>query len=327
MPATRARRLLVRLPARVPSHSHARTHTAPSLIRWLRVSLLLLAVVALVPAARAEALQPIPVLTARVTDTTGTLAANTIAHLETRLSEFERTKGSQVAVLMVGTTAPEEIEQYSIRVVEQWKLGRSKADDGVLLLIAKDDRRMRIEVGYGLEGALPDVIAKRIVRETITPMFRSGAFDAGVTAGVEAILQVVSGEALPAVDMPEGGAEGPGIGDPGPVLIAAFVLGSVLAVPLRALFGTALSVLGTAGVAATIAWWLGLGFGVVILAIIAGAAGALMAGTRGNHRWSSKRHGGGFGGGFGGGGGGGFGGGGFGGGGGGFGGGGASGRW
>jgi uncharacterized protein len=298
-------------------------------------ALLLLGVLLASMLARAEAppagLQPIPALTARVTDTTGTLAPNTVAHLESRLAEFERTKGSQVAVLMVASTRPEEIEQYAIRVVDQWKLGRARVDDGVLLLIAKDDRRMRIEVGYGLEGALPDAIAKRIVRETITPMFRSGAFDAGVTAGVEAILQVVSGEALPAVDTStdtsdQGGADGGG------VLITAFVLGSVLALPLRALFGTGTAMIGGAGIAGLLAWIFGFGFAFMAVAMAAGAVGALTSGMRGNRRWASRGpRGGGFGGGFGGGGfgGGGFGGGGggFGGGGGGFGGGGASGNW
>ena len=302
----------------------ARQHLAAALL------LLLMCVLASV-AARAEpapgGLQPIPPLTARVTDTTGTLAPNTIAHLESRLAEFERTKGSQVAVLMVGSTQPEEIEQYAIRVVEQWKLGRTRVDDGVLLLIAKDDRRMRIEVGYGLEGALPDVIAKRIVRETITPMFRSGAFDAGVTAGVEAILQVVSGEALPAVEAsPDAGDQGGS--DGGGVLITAFVIGSVLALPLRALFGTGTAMIGGAGIAGVLAWVFGFGFAFVAIAMVVGAVGALTSGMRGNRRWASRGpRGGGFGGGFGGGGFGGGGGGGFSGGGGGFGGGGASGSW
>ncbi len=140
----------------------------------------------------------VPRLTARVTDLTATLSAEQRSALESRLAAFEAQKGSQIAVLMVSTTQPEAIEQYSIRVVEQWKLGRKGVDDGVLLLIAKDDRKLRIEVGYGLEGALPDVTAKRIVAEDIAPHFKQGDFYGGIVAGITRITGVLQGENLPA---------------------------------------------------------------------------------------------------------------------------------
>jgi uncharacterized protein len=135
------------------------------------------------------ALMPVPRLTARVTDLTGTLTPEQRQTLEQRLRQFETAKGSQVAVLIVPTTEPEAIEQYGIRVVEAWKLGRQKVDDGALLLVAKNDRALRIEVGYGLEGALPDAIAKRIIEEIIVPRFRADDFAGGITAGVEQMHQ------------------------------------------------------------------------------------------------------------------------------------------
>jgi len=125
----------------------------------------------------------VPALQARVTDLSGTLSAQQSGDLEAMLREFEARKGSQIAVLLVPTTSPETIEQYAMRVAEQWKLGRKGTDDGALLLIAKQDRAMRIEVGYGLEGALPDAVAKRIISETITPYFKRSDFMAGYGLG------------------------------------------------------------------------------------------------------------------------------------------------
>ncbi|HNI73421.1 MAG TPA: TPM domain-containing protein, partial [Accumulibacter sp.] len=121
-------------------------------------------------------LQPIPRLTARVTDSTSTLSAEQRRTLETKLADFERQKGSQIAVLIVSTVAPESIEQYALRVAEAWKLGRRGVDDGALLLIAKQDRKLRIEVGYGLEGAINDATAKRVISEIISPRFKDGDF-------------------------------------------------------------------------------------------------------------------------------------------------------
>ena len=139
----------------------------------------------------------VPPLKARVTDLTGTLSPSQRDTLERELQAFESRKGSQIAVLIVPTTRPEAIEQYSLRVAEAWKLGRKGADDGVLLLVAKDDRELRIEVGYGLEGVIPDAVAKRVVSEIIIPFFKQGDFYGGIHAGVVRLIRLVDGEPLP----------------------------------------------------------------------------------------------------------------------------------
>ena len=135
-------------------------------------------------------------------DQTGTLAAGDIASLTQTLKDLETRKGSQIAVLIVPTTDGEAIEQYSLRVAEAWKIGRKKIDDGALLVIAKNDRRLRIEVGYGLEGALTDATTKRIIDEDITPKFKAGDFAGGVSAGVDRMVRVINGEKLPEPEPP-----------------------------------------------------------------------------------------------------------------------------
>jgi uncharacterized protein len=140
----------------------------------------------------------VPPLTGRVVDLTGTLSSADIAALSQRLKDLEARKGSQVAVLIVPTTQPETIEQFSIRVAEAWKIGRKKIDDGALLVIAKNDRKLRIEVGYGLEGGLTDLTARRIIDEVITPKFRTGDFVGGIAAGLTRIIGAIEGEPLPA---------------------------------------------------------------------------------------------------------------------------------
>jgi uncharacterized protein len=268
-----------------------------------------------------------------VTDITGTLTAEQQTALEQKLAAFEARKGSQLAVLIVPTTRPEEIEQYSIRVVEQWKLGRGtvggkKVDDGALLLIAKDDHRIRIEVGYGLEGVLTDAMSNRIISETIAPAFRGGNFYEGIDAGLGQMMKLIEGEPLPP---PEHSWQTRGHGSGGsilPQLLFAVLIGSVL---LRAVFGRTLGSVFTGLGAGALVWIAGYALGLVVLAAIGGFFITLLMGLPRGSGWSSYPRSGGFGGGwggFGGGvGGGGFGGGGFSGGGGGFGGGGSSGSW
>jgi uncharacterized protein len=140
----------------------------------------------------------VPPLSGRVVDQTGTLSAGDAAALTQRLKDLETRKGSQVAVLIVPTTLPETIEQFSIRVAEAWKIGRKKIDDGALLVVAKDDHKLRIEVGYGLEGALTDVTARRVIDEIIVPRFKTGDFSGGISAGVDRIIRIIDGEPLPA---------------------------------------------------------------------------------------------------------------------------------
>lgn len=205
----------------------------------------------------------VPPLTGRVVDLTGTLSSDQAAALEQKLKAFEDRKGSQLAVLIVPTTQPETIEQYSLRVVEQWKLGRKKVDDGALLLIAKNDRKLRIEVGYGLEGALNDATSKRIIDEIITPKFRSGDFAGGISDGADRILKVIDGEPLPEPAPKSEQIDFSGIGDWFPfLLIIVLGAGSVL----RALFGRLLGAVIAGGAIGVIAWFV---LGVLSLAAIA----------------------------------------------------------
>ena len=139
----------------------------------------------------------IPTLTRHVTDLTGTLSAEQVDQLDGRLVALEKAKGAQVVVLMVPTTQPDDLESYSLSVAEKNKVGRKGTDDGVLVLLAKNDRRVRIEVGYGLEGALPDAIASRIIREYMAPKLRTNDYYGGITEALNAITQIVQGEALP----------------------------------------------------------------------------------------------------------------------------------
>lgn len=213
---------------------------------------------------RAE-LVPVPALQHRVTDLTQTLTAEQQSALETRLADFEQQKGSQIAVLIVPTTAPEAIEQYSIRVVDAWKLGREKQDDGVLLLVAKDDRKIRIEVGYGLEGAIPDIYAKRIISEIMVPSFRQGDFYGGINLAVEQIIKLIFGEQLPAPAQTR--QNGDKLWDMlYVVLIAAFVVGGIL----RAVFGKFLGGMLNGGLVGVLIWIFGGGLLVaIVLGIIA----------------------------------------------------------
>lgn len=296
-------------------------------MRALTRLLACLLLVAVSAAAGAQALVAVPKLESPVTDLTGTLTAAQQSELEQKLLEFQRRKGAQVAVLMVPTTAPEEIEQYSIRVAEAWKLGREKPDDGVLLLVALKDRRIRIEVGYGLEGALTDATSSRIIVDTITPLFRQGDYYGGVSAGLQKIMAVVAGEALPPPDHRWQQRPRDRFAGLLPVLIILVLVGGSV---LRSVLGRTAGSLVAAGLAGAAAFALSQALIVAILAGFAALFFTLLGGTGLASGLSGGWRSGGGGWGGGGWGGGGFGGGdggGFSGGGGGFGGGGASGRW
>ncbi len=273
----------------------------------------------------------VPPLTSRVTDLTSTLTAQQRGALEERLAAFEKRKGSQIAVLLVHTTEPDTIEQFGIRVGEQWKIGRKGVDDGAILIVALKDRALRIETGYGLEGALPDAVGKRIVEEHIVPRFKQGDYFGGIDAGVTHMMSVIEGEPLPAPARGRTGAprtaSGGGLES---FLMVGFILVFVVGGIIRAMFGRVAGS-GVIGLIGGAAGWIMLGSigAAVIVAIVAlvlsmmggmggmGGLGGLGRGGRGG--WTGGFPGGG---GWSGGGGGGFGGGG-----GGFGGGGASGRW
>jgi uncharacterized protein len=195
----------------------------------------------------------VPPLTGRVVDQTGTLSSGDIEALTRKLKDFEARKGSQITVLIVPTTAPEEIEQYSIRVAEAWKIGRQKVDDGAILLVAKNDRKLRIEVGYGLEGALTDVTSRRIINEIITPKFKSGDFAGGISDGVDRIISVVDGEPLPAPQPQqsfEGGQDRFDILFNPLIIFGVFVAAAVL----RTLLGRLIGSVATGGVVGVLAW-------------------------------------------------------------------------
>jgi uncharacterized protein len=216
----------------------------------------------------------VPPLTGRVVDQTGTLSAADIAGLTQTLKGLELRKGSQVAVLIVPTTEPETIEQYSIRVAEAWKIGRKKVDDGALLVVAKNDRKLRIEVGYGLEGALNDVTSKRIIDEIITPKFKSGDFAGGISAGVERIIGVIDGEPLPAPP-PRPQRQGDNsdltqfLNPLNPfTIILVLVLGGVF----RSVFGRLFGSIATGGLIGIVAWFI---FGSLILSGIAGVIASI----------------------------------------------------
>jgi uncharacterized protein len=197
----------------------------------------------------------VPPLSGRVVDQTGTLSSGDIASLTQTLKNLEQRKGSQIAVLIVPTTQPETIEQYSIRVAEAWKIGRKKIDDGALLVIAKDDHKLRIEVGYGLEGALNDVTAKRIIDEVITPKFRSGDFAGGISAGVDRIIAVIDGEPLPApARAPSQQVNFAWVNNinPGFALFGIVFMGGIL----RALMGRLIGAAATGGIVGLVAWFL-----------------------------------------------------------------------
>jgi len=274
------------------------------MIRW--ITILTLCLMPILASAEDVAIPP---LQHRVTDLTATLTSEQQADLESRLAAFEGKKGSQIAILIVPTTQPEDIAQYSIRVVEAWKLGRKGVDDGVLVLLAKDDHRSRIEVGYGLEGVLPDVIAKRILNDVMMPYFKKGDFYGGLVAGTGKIASVIDGEPMPEVK--HSGAQGFNANAIFAVLVAAIVVGGIL----RSLLGRFVGGLASGGLAAILLYFLGAG---VLIAIVLGILAFFMTLASGQ-RLPMGYGGGGFGGGSGGGG--------FSGGGGGFGGGGASGNW
>jgi uncharacterized protein len=216
----------------------------------------------------------VPPLTVRVTDLTTTLTRGQVQALEETLKDFETRKGSQLAVLIVPTTQPETIEQYGIRVAEQWKLGRKGIDDGAILIVAKNDRTLRIEVGYGLEGVLNDATAKRIVSDTIVPRFRQGDFAGGIREGVDRMISVIEGEPLPepAADSTQ---EGSDLRHYALVaLLFAFFMGGFL----RSILGRLPGGLVTGGILAYLAWLVSGAVSVALVAALVGFAVTLFGG-------------------------------------------------
>lgn len=259
-------------------------------------------------AAAVHAEVPVPQLVSRITDLTATLSAEQSHALDARLAAFEAQKGAQFAVLIVPSTQPDSIEQFGIRVVDAWKLGRKHVDDGALLLVAKNDRTLRIEVGYGLEGALNDATSHRIIDEIIAPRFRQGDYYRGIDEGLGAMMLVAGGEPLPEPRHAEARL------DYNTLIFAGFVISMALGGMLRAMLGRFPAALVTGGVLGLLAWLVAASLAISLLAGMAAFVFVLLGGGRGSGFYGGFGGGGGLGGGFGGGGGG-------------FGGGGASGRW
>jgi len=209
----------------------------------------------------------VPQLTGPVVDQTDTLHDGDIALMSVKLKDLEKRKGSQIAVLIVPTTEPETIEQYSIRVAEAWKIGRKKIDDGALLVVAKDDHHLRIEVGYGLEGSLTDVTVHRIIDEVITPKFKVGDFTGGISDGIDRMIKVIDGEKLPAPEPPHWQQQNSFKGS-GPFNLFALFGIVVLGGLLRTAFGRLIGASATGGIVAVVAWFV---MGSIAFALIAGA--------------------------------------------------------
>lgn len=262
----------------------------------IALSLFLLSVLGTTQIARADVVA-IPALKSAVTDLTQTLTPEQNTQLSQQLMQFSQEKGSQVAVLIVPTTQPEDIAQYSIRAVEAWKLGREKQDDGVLLLVAMQDKKMRIEVGYGLEGAIPDLVAKRIIDEIMAPAFKKGDFFGGIQNASFAIMRLIDGEQLPA---PSARNQVDNVESMLPLLLfGVLIFGGILRSIFGEFFGGAL----TGGGIGFVAWILGGGlimaivFGIIaFLVTMSGVAGLMQAGALGGRGMGGGLGGGGFGG-------------------------------
>jgi uncharacterized protein len=278
----------------------------------------------------------VPPLRGRVNDYAQLLPQERARALEAELEKFERETGHQVAVLTIPSLQGDSLEDFSIRVAETWKIGKKGFDNGAILLVARDDRRLRIEVGYGLEGVLPDAIASRIIREVITPRFRTGDYGGGIEAGINSILKVTRGETLPERGRPapeRTASEGASLHN---ILMITAMLALFIGLTRRrllsgALGGAASGLVTTLFAAGGLGWVL---FPALVVGALLGAIGATLAPWSVRNQWVGRPRsrqgdwgGGVFPGGYGGGGGFGGGGGGFSGGGGGFGGGGASGSW
>lgn len=269
-----------------------------------RLALLALTGLSLVAAAATPAggLQPIPPLTRHVVDVAGLLKSGEVEQLDTRLMQFEQRQGSQIAVLAVPTTAPEAIEQYSIRVFDAWKLGRKQFNDGILILVATQDHRLRIDTGYGLEGAIPDAVARRIIAEIIAPRLREGDAYGGLVAAVDQLERLIAGEQLPGAS--GGKAQAPQWDQLLVVLIVgATIIGGVLSLLLGRFFGS----LATGGILGAIVWFMSASLLGAIAALVLGLLFVLVTGGRvgygglgggfGGGGWSSGGGGGGWGGG------------------------------
>jgi len=239
--------------------------------------------------AQAQDVLPVPALSARVIDQTATLAAPELAALDAKLAAFEADAGPQIVILLVSSTAPEDITSYAQRIADSWKIGRREVGDGVLLLVAKDDRRVRIEVAKALEGAIPDLAARQVIDRAITPAFRAGDYARGLDQALDQLIARIRGENLP---LPAAGQ--PGVGAPGlqlqDMLIFFFAAVPIIGSVLTGMLGRKLGAVATAAAAGGIGWWISAslllagGAAVVALVLVGlfGLGSAVRRSSRGN---------------------------------------------
>ncbi|MFM2051465.1 MAG: hypothetical protein RL682_1956 [Pseudomonadota bacterium] len=234
-------------------------------LRWMFIAVVLAGVAGV----WAQGVLVVPALTAHVMDSTGTLDTDAKQALENKLTTFEASQGSQIVVLMVPTTAPEDIASYTQRVADSWKIGRKQVGDGLLLVVAKDDRKLRIEVAKSLEGAIPDLMAKRVIDQAIFPLLKAGDFAGGIDAGIDQIMGLIRSEGLPAAATGvgvSGGKAGFQWMDLAVFLFFAVVVGGGIA---RQLLGNRLGSLATGGIAGAVAMFVTTSVVVSVLAAIA----------------------------------------------------------
>ena len=266
--------------------------------------------------ALAQDLLPVPTLTARVIDQTGTLGEAQRAALEAKLADFEAQAGPQIVVLIVPTTAPEDIAAYAWRVADTWKIGRRDVGDGLLVVIAKNDRRMRIEVARALEGAIPDLAARQIIDRAMVPAFRAGDFAGGIDAALDLLIARIRGENLPAPERRAGATDAPGWQE---IAIFFFAVVPIVSTVLTGILGRGLGTLASGAAVGAIGWsitgsaWIAVAAAVVAMVLVLvfgiGAAARRVTGRRspwppptpggpwGGGGWSGGGRGGGFGGG------------------------------
>ena len=244
-------------------------------MRWLTACLLLLAAAF----AQAQDVQPVPLLSARVVDQTATLDPAQRAALEEQLAAYERASGPQIVILLVATTAPEDIAAYAQRVADQWKIGRREVGDGLLIVVAKNDRRMRIEVAKALEGAVPDLAARQIIDTAMKPAFQAGDYAGGLKAAIERLQARIAGEGLPVpAQPPRPGGSGDAVFDLQDLGLLFFIGVPIVGMVLTALLGRKVGSLATAGASGAAAWTFG---GSLLLAGVAAVAALLLVGLLG----------------------------------------------
>lgn len=247
----------------------------------------LLALAAL--AASAADTIPVPKLSGRVVDLSGTLDASQQQAIAAKLAAFEQAKGSQVAVLLVPTIGTETIEEFATRVTDEWKLGRAGVDDGVLFVVAKQERRMRIQTGRGVQGVLTDALSRRIIAERVSPRFRAGDFAGGIHDGVDAILKAIEGESLPAPAQSAPRAKSSSGASIENFFWMAFVVVPVAGAILRSLLGRFVGASLTSGVTGLAAWFI---FGSLALGAIAAVVAFVAVLFMGTNALSARRGGG-----------------------------------